>query len=105
MFYLSMERASLMETLMYVYDNDLDRLLIFTSMTTSLLHSKLKHLHFLSLLTRLSVCQSQFSLLGILITFVHTFHFNLALIFVCFTFVSSVLNSINFKQLVLLYMQ
>jgi len=38
-----MERASLMETLMYVYDNDLDRLLIFTSMTTSLLHSKLKH--------------------------------------------------------------
>jgi hypothetical protein len=38
----------------------------------------------LSLLIRLSVYQTQASLLGILITFVNNFHFDLAVMFVCF---------------------
>jgi hypothetical protein len=75
---------------------------MFTSMTTSLLHSQLKHLHFLSPLVRLLVLQTQASLLGILIIFVNTFHFNLVVIFVCFTFVSSVINLIYLKQHLLL---
>jgi hypothetical protein len=72
-------------------------------MTTSLLHSKLTPLHLLSLLIRLYVYQTQASLLGNLITFVNTFHFNLVVMFVCFTFVSTVINLIYLKQLVLLY--
>jgi hypothetical protein len=54
-------------------------------MTTSLLHSQLKRLRFLSVLIRLSVYQTQASLLGVLITFVYTFHFNLVVMFVYFT--------------------
>jgi hypothetical protein len=50
-----------------VYDNDLDQLSIFASMTTYLLHSKLKRSHFISLSIRLSVYQTQAPLLGILI--------------------------------------
>ncbi len=57
-------------------------------MPTALLHSQLKHLCFLSLLIKLSVYQTQASSLGILITFVKTFSFNLAVRFVCFAFVS-----------------
>jgi hypothetical protein len=37
-----------------------------------------------SLLIRLSVYETQASLLGSLITFVNTFHFNLVVMFVCF---------------------
>ncbi len=78
----------------YYINDDLDRLLIFASMTTSLLHSQLKHAHVSLLLVRPSVYQTQDSLLGILNTFVNTFHFNKVVTLVCFTFVSSVLNSI-----------
>jgi len=81
-----------------IYDNDLDQLLILAFMTNSLLHSQLKHLLFLSLLIRLSVYQTQASSLGVLITFQNAFHFNLVVLFVCFTFVSSVINSIYLKQ-------
>jgi hypothetical protein len=38
---------------------------------------------FLSFLIRLSVYQTQASSLGVLITFVNTFHFNLVLMFMC----------------------
>jgi len=76
-----------------VYDNNLDGL--------TLLHSKLKCLRFLSLLIRLSVYQTQASLLDVLITFVNTFHFNLVVIFVCFTFVCSEVNLIYLKQLII----
>jgi hypothetical protein len=86
-----------------IYDNDLDQLSIFPSMTTSLLHSHLKCTRFLLLLIRLSVYQTKDSLVGVLITFVNTFHFNLVVMFVCFTFVSSAINLIYSKQLVLLY--
>ncbi len=55
-------------------------------MSTSSLHSQLKCSCFLSLFIRFSVYQTQASLLGILITFVNTFHFNLVVMFVCFTF-------------------
>ncbi len=78
----------------YYINDDLDRLLIFASMTTSLLHSQLKRAHVSLLLVRLSVYQTQASLLRILITFVNTFCFNQVVMFVCFTFVSSVMNSI-----------
>jgi hypothetical protein len=60
-------------------------LLILIPMTTSLLHSQLKRSCFLSLLIRLPVCQTQASILGILITFVNIFHLNLVVMFVCFT--------------------
>jgi hypothetical protein len=62
--------------LISMYNNDLDRLLILASTQTSLLHFQLKRLHFFSLLIRLCVAQTQASKLGILITFVNSFHFN-----------------------------
>jgi len=68
-----------------------------------LVHSQLKHSHFLTLLIILSVYQIQASLLDVLIIFVNIFHFNLVVMFACFTFVSSVINSIYLKQLVILY--
>jgi hypothetical protein len=46
--------------LYFLYDNDLERLSIFTSMTTSLLYSYLKSLRFLSLL--ITLCLSNPSL-------------------------------------------
>jgi hypothetical protein len=69
-------------------------------MATCLLHFQLKRSGLLSLLIIFSVYQTQASLLGILITFVYTFHFNLVVMFVHFTFVSSVENLIYLKQLV-----
>jgi hypothetical protein len=63
-------------------------------MTTSLLYSQLKHSCFLSILIRRSVYQTQASLRGFLITFVNTFRFNIVVMFVCFTFASSVINLI-----------
>ena len=84
-----------------MYNIDLDRLLIFASMTTSLLHSQLKRSCFLSFLIRLSVYQTQASLLGILITFANNVHFNLVVMFVRFTFVSATTNSVYLQQLVL----
>jgi hypothetical protein len=71
-------------------------------MATSVFHSQLKRLRFLLLLIRLFVYQTKASLFGILITFVNTFHFNLVVMLVYFTFVSLVINSINFKQLILI---
>ncbi len=50
-----------------------------------------------------SVYQNQAFQLGVLISFVNIFHFNLIVKFVCFTFVSSVINLIYSKQLVLQY--
>ncbi len=67
----------------HINDNNLDKLSIFDSMTTSLLHSQLKRLHFLSLLIRRSVYQTQAFMLSILNTFVHNYHFNLVVMFVC----------------------
>jgi hypothetical protein len=58
------------------YCSDLDRLAIFNSVTTSLLHSQLKRLHFLSLLIRLSVYQTQASSFDVLISFVYNFYFS-----------------------------
>jgi hypothetical protein len=58
------------------FDNNLDSLSIFASVTTSLLCSQLKRSSFLSLLIRLSVQQTQASSLGILITFVNALYFN-----------------------------
>jgi hypothetical protein len=88
----SMALVTKVSLLNQLYNNDLDQLLRFTSMPTSLLQSQLKHSRFLSLLIRLSVYQTQVSLLGILITFVNIFHFNLLVMFACFTFVSLVKN-------------
>jgi hypothetical protein len=85
-----------------LYKNDLDLLPVFASMTTSLPHSQLKYSGFLSFLIILSVYQTQASSLSMLITFVNTFHFNLVVMFVCFTCVSLVINLIYSKQLVLL---
>ncbi len=59
-----------------VYDNDLDQLSKFASTPNSLLHFQLKILHFLSLLIRLSVSQTQAFKRDILINFLNTFHFN-----------------------------
>ncbi len=59
-----------------LYDNNLDQLLTFASMTTTVLDSQLNISRFLSLLIRLSVYQTQASLLGILINFVNDFCFN-----------------------------
>ncbi len=84
------------------YDNNLDWLSIFASKPTSLLHSQLKHLRFLSLLIRLSAYQTQASLLGIIIIYVNNFHFNLVVMSVCVTFVSSVINLIYSQKLILL---
>ncbi len=67
----------------YLCDIDLDPLSIIASMATCLLHSQLKRLHFISLLMRLSVYQTQAFLLGILITFVNTLHFNYLCIYSC----------------------
>ncbi len=72
-------------------------------MTTPLLHSQLMRSLFLSPLISLSVYETQASLLGILITFVNIFHFYLVVMLVCFTFASTVINSIYLKQLVLLF--
>jgi len=99
----SMALVTKVSLLNQLYNNDLDQLLRFTSMPTSLLQSQLKHSRFLSLLIRLSVYQTQVSLLGILITFVNIFHFNLLVMFACFTFVSSVINLIYSQQLALSY--
>jgi hypothetical protein len=79
---------------LYVYNNDLDWLSIFASMPVSLLHFQLNRSGLLSLLIRLSVYQTQTYLFRILITFVNTFCFDLVVMFLCFTFVSSVINSI-----------
>jgi hypothetical protein len=71
-------------------------------MPTSVLHSQLNHPCFLSLLIRLFVYETQASLLGVLITFVNTFQFNLVVMFVCLTFVLPVMNLIYLKHFVLL---
>ncbi len=60
-----------------IYNRNLDWLLIFISMTTSLLHSRLKWSCFLSLLIQL------YQTLGVSITFLNTFYFNLAVMFEC----------------------
>ncbi len=78
--------CSLIWLRMLLYNNDWDQLLIFTSMTTSLLHSQLMRSHFLSPLIRLSVYENQVYLLGILITFVNIFYFNLVLTIVLLYF-------------------
>ncbi len=85
-----------------IYQTDLDQLSIFASMTTFLLYFQLKPLHFLSLLIRLFVYKTRGFSFGILIIFVNTFPFNLVVMFVYFAFVSSLMNLINLKQLVLL---
>jgi hypothetical protein len=72
-------------------------------MTTFLLHPQLKRLRFISLLIRLSVCPTKASSLVIFITFVNPFHFNLVVMFVCFTFESSLINLIYSYQHVLIY--
>jgi hypothetical protein len=79
---------------LYVYNNDLDQLSIFASMPVSLLHFQLNCSGLISLLIRHSVYQTQTYLFCILIIFVNTFCFDLVVMFLCFTFVSSVINSI-----------
>ncbi len=59
-----------------VYDNDLDQLSKFASAPTTLLHFQFKSLHFLSLIIRLSVSQTQAFKRVILMNFLNTFYFN-----------------------------
>jgi hypothetical protein len=71
-------------------------------MTTYLLHLQLIALALPFILIRLSVYQTQAFSLDVLINFVITIHFNVGVMFVSFTLVSSVINLIYSKQLVLL---
>jgi hypothetical protein len=74
--------------------------MMFASKQTFFTHSLNK---LLALFFKLDTIQPKLLYLGLLITFVNNFHFNLVVMFVHFVNQSSVINSIYSKQLVLLY--